>query len=60
MFGLMLSYKMLNNYLSELQHTELLQVLTFPETKYVTTAKGREYLKKYRELQNIADLSHYN
>ena len=57
MYSVALNHKMVNNYLSELQQAKLLEASHFPETKYVTTEKGREYLKKYRELQKIADLS---
>ena len=57
MYSTNLSYKMVTDYLSELQEAELLEVSALSENKYFTTAKGREYLKRYRELQAIADLS---
>jgi predicted transcriptional regulator len=56
MKGLNLNHKMLIGYLAELQEANLLEA--FQSTaKYVTTPKGQEYLKKFRELQNIADFS---
>ena len=56
MYSTNLSYKMVTDYLSELQEAELLEVSALSENKYFTTAKGREYLKRYREVQAIADL----
>ncbi len=50
-----LSCQMLDDYLAELQEAELLEASTLSEAKYVTTAKGLIYLKKYRELQEIPD-----
>ena len=56
MYGSNLSYKMLTEYLSELTDAGLLETSVFSEAKYFITTKGKEYLKKYRELQEIADL----
>jgi hypothetical protein len=44
-------------FLVELQDVKLLEVISHSASKYGTTAKGREYLKKYRELQSIADFA---
>jgi len=50
---------MLVGYVTELQEAKLLEF--FSETsKYVTTLEGEEYLRKFRELENIADFSSTN
>ena len=59
MFSVNLSYRMLVGYVTELQEAKLLEF--FSETsKYVTTLEGEEYLRKFRELENIADFSSTN
>ena len=52
MYGTNLSWKMLQHYLSELQTLELLE-LHNGSTKYVVTSRGREFLKKWKELQQL-------
>jgi predicted transcriptional regulator len=52
MYGTNLSWKMLQHYLSELQTLELLEVHN-DSTKYVATMRGREFLEKWRELQQL-------
>jgi len=55
-----LSYNMLTNYLLELQNAGLIESTLSSKAKYVRSVKGQKYLKKYLELQEIADLStHY-
>ena len=52
-----LSYTMMTSYLLELQQAKLLEVSFYSEKEYAITARGREYLEKYRALQKIVDLS---
>ena len=52
MYGTNLSWKMLQHYLSELQTLELLE-LQSGSTKYIVTSRGREFLKKWKELQQL-------
>ena len=52
MYGTNLSWKMLQHYLSELQTLELLEVHN-GSTKYVATPRGREFLDKWNELQQL-------
>ena len=52
MYGTNLSWKMLQHYLSELQTLELLEVHN-GSTKYVATKRGREFLEKWSELQQL-------
>jgi predicted transcriptional regulator len=58
MRSLNLSYKMLISYLADLQEAKLLEAHSNATFTYVTTPKGKEYLRKFRELQNIADFSY--
>ena len=52
MYGTNLSWKMLQYYLSELQSRELLKVHN-NSTRYVTTKRGRDFVKKWRELKEL-------
>ncbi len=52
MYGTNLSWKMLQHYLSELQTLKLLEVHN-KSTKYVATKRGREFLEKWKELQQL-------
>ena len=52
MYGTNLSWKMLQHYLSELQSRELLEI--HGESKrYVTTDRGRDFVKKWSELKKL-------
>jgi predicted transcriptional regulator len=48
---------MRKSYLTELQEAKLLEAHSKACSNYEITQKGKEYLRKFRELQNIADLS---
>ncbi len=52
MYGTNLSWKMLQNYLSELQSRKLLENQRKSKT-YVTTEKGKEFMEKWRELKEL-------
>ena len=52
MYGTNLSWKMLQYYLSELQSLELLEVHS-NSTRYVTTKRGQDFVKKWKELQKL-------
>ena len=52
MYGTNLSWKMLQYYLSELQALELLEVHD-NSTRYVITNRGREFVEKWKELQQL-------
>jgi predicted transcriptional regulator len=52
MYGINLSWKMLQHYLSELQSLKLLEV-DKKSTTYITTLKGKEFVKKWEELQKF-------
>ena len=52
MYGTNLSWKMLQHYLSELQSLELLEVHN-NSTRYVTTNRGLDFVKKWKELQKL-------
>jgi len=52
MYGTNLSWKMLQHYLSELQTLKLLEVHN-KSTRYVATKRGREFLEKWKELQQL-------
>jgi predicted transcriptional regulator len=52
MYGTNLSWRMLLKYLSLLQSIGLLEVHHSP-TKYLTTQKGLEFLKKWKELTKL-------
>jgi predicted transcriptional regulator len=49
---------MLISYLADLQEAKLLEAHSNATFTYLTTSKGKEYLGKFRELQNIADFSY--
>ena len=51
---------MLVSYLAELEYTKLIETPSNIPAKHITTQKGLEYLRKFRELQNIADFSAVN
>jgi predicted transcriptional regulator len=52
MYGTNLSWKMLKHYLSQLQKLNLLE--NHDETKkYVTAKKGKEFIKKWQELEKL-------
>jgi len=52
MYGTNLSWKMLQHYLSELQLLELLEVHN-NSSRYVTTTRGLDFVKKWRELKEL-------
>ena len=52
MYRTSLSWQMLNKYLSQLQSARLLEI-HHRLTKYVTTPKGLEFLRKWRELAEL-------
>ena len=52
MYGTNLSWKMLQYYLSELQSLELLEVHSNSK-RYVTTKRGQDFVKKWKELQKL-------
>ncbi len=52
MYGTNLSWKMLQNYLSELQSRKLLENHNKSKT-YVTTKRGLEFVEKWRELKEL-------
>lgn len=52
MYRTSLSWQMLNKYLSQLQAARLLEV-HHSLTKYVTTPKGFEFLRKWKELAKL-------
>ena len=52
MYGTNLSWKMLQQYLSELQKLELLEAHK-NSTRYVTTKRGLDFVKKWKELQAL-------
>ena len=58
--SLNLSHKMLVSYLTELEYTKLIETPPNITSNYKITQKGKEYLRKFRELQNIADFSAVN
>jgi predicted transcriptional regulator len=60
MRSLNISHKMRVSYLAELEYTKLIETPSNIPSKHITTPKGLEYLKKFRELQNIADFSAVN
>jgi predicted transcriptional regulator len=52
MYGTNLSWKMLQQYLSQMQSQGLLEVSN-NSTKYVTTIRGHDFLEKWKELQEL-------
>ncbi len=52
MYGTNLSWKMLQQYLSQMQSQGLLEVSN-NSTKYVTTNRGHDFLEKWKELQEL-------
>ena len=52
MYGTNLSWKMLQQYLSQLQSLKLLEAQG-KSTKYVTTKRGQEFVEKWKELQEL-------
>jgi len=52
MYGTNLSWKMLQHYLSELQSRKLLEKQSKSKT-YVTTTRGLDFLKKWKELKEL-------
>jgi len=52
MYGTNLSWKMLQHYLSELQSRELLEIHD-NSTRYVTTNRGLNFVKKWNELKKL-------
>ena len=52
MYGTNLSWKMLQQYLSQMQSQGLLEVKN-DSTKYVTTTRGYDFLEKWKELQEL-------
>jgi predicted transcriptional regulator len=52
MYGTNLSWKMLQHYLSQLQALNLLKFHK-ESTKYLTTQRGKEFVKKWKELQEL-------
>ncbi len=55
MRSLNLSHKMLVSYIAELEYTKLIETPPNTSSKHKITPKGQEYLRKFLELQNIAD-----
>ncbi len=55
MRSLNLSHRMLVSYLAELECTKLIEPIPNTLSKRKITPKGEEYLRKFRELQKIAD-----
>jgi len=52
MYGINLSWKMLQHYLSNLQKLDLLAIQD--ETKkFVTTKRGKEFVRKWKEIQEL-------
>ncbi len=52
MYGTNLSWRMLQHYLSQLKKLDLLKI--YDDTKkYVTTKKGKEFVKKWKELEKL-------
>ena len=60
MRSLNLSHKMLVSYLTGLEYTKLIETPPNLTSNYKITPKGKEYLRKFRELQNIADFPAVN
>ena len=52
MYGTNLSWKMLQFYLSELQSLGLLEVHD-DSTRYITTDRGRDFVEKWKDLQQL-------
>lgn len=52
MYGTNLSWKMLQQYLSHIESQGLLE-FNNKSTKYVTTSRGRSFLEKWKELQEL-------
>jgi predicted transcriptional regulator len=52
MYGTNLSWKMLQQYLSELESRKLLENQSKTK-RYVTTKRGREFVEKWKELQKL-------
>jgi predicted transcriptional regulator len=52
MYGTNLSWKMLQYYLSELQSRGLLEVHN-KSTRYITTKRGLDFVKKWKELKEL-------
>ena len=52
MYGTNLSWKMLQQYLSELQSRKLLEKQNQSKT-YVTTDRGLDFVEKWKELQKL-------
>lgn len=52
MYGTNLSWKMLQHYLSELQSRKLLEKQSKSKS-YVTTKRGLDFVKKWRELKEL-------
>ena len=52
MYGTNLSWKMLQYYLSELQSLGLLEIHD-NSTRYVVTIRGREFVEKWKELEQL-------
>jgi predicted transcriptional regulator len=51
MYGTNLSWRMLQHYLSQLQALNLLEI--HKESKYMTTQRGKKFVKKWKELQEL-------
>jgi predicted transcriptional regulator len=52
MYGINLSWKMLQHYLSYMQEHELLEIYD-KSTKYVAPDRGRDFFAKWKELQKF-------
>jgi predicted transcriptional regulator len=52
MYGTNLSWKMLQQYLAQLQALKLLGVNN-ESNRYVTTTRGKEFVQKWKELQKL-------
>jgi predicted transcriptional regulator len=52
MYGTNLSWKMLQHYLSQLQLLKLLETRK-ESTKYITSKRGKEFVQKWKELEEL-------
>ncbi len=53
MYGANLSWRMMNEYLSQLQSLGFLEVRRHSLSKYKTTEKGLKFAKKWKELAEL-------
>jgi len=53
-YGTNLSWKMLQHYFSQLQALDLLEIHD-KSTRYLTTKRGQEFVKKWKELKELIE-----